>query len=131
MGTYGNGKSKPKTEKRNDAPTFRFISHNFSTRQLEELEEFLAAGEFSQVDLGELVLQGYKFSLSFDDKNSCFIASLTDRQAGSPSENSCLTGRGSSALAAQYALFYRHFALASEDWTFFDQPRSDPGQKFG
>jgi hypothetical protein len=76
-------------------------------------------------------MEGYKFSLSYDDKNATCVASITDRQPASAFYNCCLTGRGSTPAHAFAALLYRHLVLAETDWSFFGQPDVAGSPDFG
>lgn len=115
-----NGKSKPpKKASKND---FRFINHSLSKSDEEWLEAADLDAEYDFTLVCDLVAEGYKFSLSHDERNQTYVASLTDRAEGSAFYNSCLTGRGASAIDALHALLYRHVHLAQGDWAFFDQP---------
>jgi hypothetical protein len=89
-----NGKKEAKT----NGASFRFINHSLSAKDIEQLNSLDLGLEFPYGLLDELVMEGYKFSLSYDDKNATCVASITDRQQASAFYNCCLTGRGSKML---------------------------------
>lgn len=128
---YGNGKSKPKKKERTSEAKFRFINYHLSKKDEEWLEAADLDTEFDFSLVRGLVEEGYKFSLSNDERNHTFVASITDRQEGSPFYNACLTGRGSTPLDAWYALAYRHLVLAQMDWSFFGDGSNGPAARFG
>lgn len=114
--------NEPKSNKSRSSaakPTFRFVNYSLSASDRDELTALDCEIEFPHSTVEQLVMAGYKYSVSRDDKHSCYVASLTDRMAGSPFENACLTGRGESPANARSALLYRHFNVASEDWSAF------------
>lgn len=120
-----NGKPKAGT------PKFRFINYELTMPDKEWLADADVETEFPADLVDDLVMEGYKFSLSVDQRNSCFVASLTDREAGSPFENCCLTGRGASPAAARISLLYRHVHLAAGDWQYFNQGSTGSDEIYG
>jgi hypothetical protein len=122
-----NGKKEAKT----NGAAFRFINHSLSAKDIEQLNSLDLGLEFPYGLLDELVMEGYKFSLSYDDKNATCVASITDRQQASAFYNCCLTGRGSTPAHAFAALLYRHLVLAETDWSFFGQPDVAGSPEFG
>lgn len=114
-----NGKSKKETKK--DEPIFRFINCDLLAKDVEWLEACDCEKEFPAEMVEELVFEGYKYSIGYDARNQCCIASLTDRGDGSPYKNCCITGRGATPADARYALLYRHVVLAQGDWSLLDK----------
>lgn len=112
-------------------PDFRFINYALSKDDVLRLSSLDLETEFPSGQLDELVMEGYKYSLAYDDKHACCIASLVDRAPGSPYENCCLTGRGSTPANARYALLYRHLVLSQGDWSFFDPAEGNSNPDFG
>jgi len=106
-------KSKPKETER----AFRFINHTLTTEQKNDLRSMDSSIEFPAEMVDALVGEGYKYSLSFDERNQSFVAAITDRDTASAFYNACLTGRGSTADNARVSLLYRHFHLAQGDWS--------------
>lgn len=96
---------------------YKFINVPLSSDDKSRLEDMLAQRSFPIDQILDLVQQGYKVSLSHDSKNSSFICSITDSDENSPAYKCILTGRGSSALNAWYAVCYRHMVLLKGDWT--------------
>lgn len=130
MATQPSNKKKSTGESRN-VPKFRFINHSLTKADVEQLESLDLDVELPYERAFDAVLEGLRFSLSFDPKNHCFVASFTDKLENSPFENSCLSGRGSTPLDAWYSLAYRHYILAQEDWTFFGDDQSTESNRFG
>jgi hypothetical protein len=122
-----NGKKETKT----NVPPFRFINYSLSTKDLDKLRSLDMETEFPYRVIDELVMEGYKFSLSYDDKNACCVASITDRQPASSFYNACLSGRGSTPANAFAALLYRHLVLAETDWSFFGESDTTGSSDFG
>lgn len=125
-----NGKQKGK-KSGSEERAFRFINYTLSKQDGEWLESADLETEFPLSLVCELATEGYKFSVSFDGKNQCYLASLTDRDEGSPFYNSCLTGRGSTPVDAFHALLYRHLVLSERDWSFFGDTGNRTTGKYG
>jgi len=113
-----------------DGKDFRFINHSLSKKDADWLAAAELDTEFPLASVSDLVTAGYKFSLSLDARNHSFVASITDREAGSDFHNACLTGRGATPLDAWYSLCYRHLVLAQGDWSFFSESGDEPPARF-
>lgn len=117
MGTLSgtNGKSKPK-KKVTPHAEFRFLNHSLSSDDKERLRALDIDVEYPLAEFLALAGTGYKVGLSYDERGSCFVASLTDREKTSTFYNACLTGRGSTIAMAVASLLYRHNTLAQGEW---------------
>lgn len=51
--------------------------------------------------------EGFKLSVSFDQRSKLFLATLTDSSVGSPNRGKIRTARASTAFDAIYALYYK------------------------
>ena len=116
-----NGKDRP----------FTWINYDLSSKDKEWLSSADVASEFPAGMEYDLVVEGYKFSISLDARNSCFIASITDKDDKSPYYNHCLSGRGSTPAHARTSVLYRHVVLAQGDWSFFSQPQRKGDEIYG
>lgn len=96
---------------------FSFITVRLSEDDKAWLDAADCADEFPLSQLFSLAEEGYKFSLKEDAKNNTFVASLADIREGSDSHRRILSGRGSTALNAWFALAYRHNVILSGDWS--------------
>lgn len=67
------------------------------------------------VYLTNLVLDGYKLSLSFAEKSSTFVASVTCRTDDSVNKGLCVTSHHSDADMAIFVALYKHFVILGED----------------
>ena len=130
-----NDKSKNKPNGKSPSPNswgFKFINHRLGSIDQERLQALDCAVEFPPVAIFDLATAGYKFSLTYDEKNQSFLCSLADINQESPFYQHILTGRGSTAINAWFALAYRHFLLCEGDWSAIHNPHSDAGSsQFG
>lgn len=106
---------------------YTFINVRLSSDDRLWLQECDCEEEFPIEELFRLVSENFKVSFSYDEKNSTFICSATDKSPNSPSYKSILSGRGSNPANAWYSLAYRHFVKAKGDWQTFDTLSNDPG----
>lgn len=95
---------------------YAFINYRLSKQDIDELGTMDVEAEFPLNSIFALAEQGYKFSLNLDAKNNSYVASLADQDPHSDFNKHILTGRGATALDAFYALMYRHFYAAQQDW---------------
>lgn len=121
MSTHADNKGSRKKASKSAPPEFRYINYDLSKDQQREAESFDFDVEFPPGTEYDLAYQGYKYSISPDLRNQCFIASLTCKIAGDGFENACLVGRGATPIDARNSLLYRHLYLAQGDWSLFDQ----------
>lgn len=122
--------SKAKPKNGNTPPKFRFLNYDLTRDDADALEALDLETEFPLTLTFDLAMEGYKYSLSHDAKNQCFIAAITDRVEGSPFENCCLTGRGATPLDAFHSLCYRHLVLAQGDWKFFGDGSAEKSERY-
>jgi hypothetical protein len=64
----------------------------------------------------DCVATGLKFSLNRDDAHACFVASFTRKPTDTRTHQVILTGRGSTATDAVYALLYKHLVVTEGAW---------------
>ena len=114
-GSKSNGKT-------NGLPKMVWINYDLTSEDKRALQDQNLVREILGYDIGDLAVEGFKYSLSPDERNNCYVASLTQKRADSPFHHHCLTGRGSTPTNARLSLLYRHLVLASGDWSFFSQP---------
>lgn len=72
--------------------------------------------------LEEAVLDGYKFSWSWDDYNSCFSASLYCTNPDSPNAGWCAVMRGDSLGKCLERVLFFHYIVSNRDWTSIAPP---------
>lgn len=108
-----------------------WVNYDLTSKDKEWLSSANVASEFPPGMVDDIVFEGYKFGLSPDARNSCFVASLTDKVEGGAFYNHCLTGRGATPAAARISLLYRHVVLAQGDWSFFHQPSNTADEIYG
>lgn len=117
-----NRKSNGQGAKRNSSNQHghRFIEYDLTSNDKEVLRSEYTEQDFGYDLVDDLIGQGYKYSCSWSDASSCFIASLTDKRQDSHFSNTSLSGRGASVTQARMACLFRHYVVASEDWSILD-----------
>lgn len=119
-------KASPKRES-----NIRFINHNFTPEERRRIETLDVLNECPFSLALVTVETGYRFTLSYNERNKCYTASFTDNRPDSMDFNRCLSGRGSTATDAWISLAARHFILADGDWSYFeDNPSGNRGDGF-
>lgn len=109
-------RGKGAKRKSNDFGGYSFFNVGLSADDKAWLAEADCAVEFPLSEIINMVSEGYKFSIREDEKNSTFVASLADLRPESPSYKVIMSGRGSTAVNAWYALAYRHMVLLVDGW---------------
>lgn len=113
------GAAKGTKGKSPDYGGYTFLNVGLSTDDKTRLAETDRSVEFPLESILDMVLEGYKFTIREDVKNNTFMASLTDIRPESPTYKVILSGRGSTAINAWYALAYRHVVLLVDGWGSF------------
>lgn len=65
-------------------------------------------GEFANV-----MADGYKVGCTWDAANTCFIASMTGKEEGTPNYNCCITARSNEWSEALQLLHFKHEVICS------------------
>ncbi len=102
----------------NSRPEWKgFVSCELNAADKAALEQGAMAYDDAWEGLLDIIPEGYKLSISYDDKTDCFIASLTAGAGTGANAGWCLTGRSSGFDGAVVSLAYKHFTKLSRDWT--------------
>lgn len=113
-------------QRSNNFPQFQFVRCELSGEQKETLVQSIHSGVIVAEQCYDLVSEGYKLSLTRDDKNKCFIATITDNREGSETRYYALSARGSTLTIAMCALSFKHNIIFSEGWDMNQQqPTAD------
>lgn len=72
--------------------------------------------------LEEAILDGYRFSWSWDDYNSSYTASLYCTDPENSNAGWCATMRGSTLVAALERVLFFHYVIANRDWDSVSSP---------
>lgn len=73
--------------------------------------------------LEDLLTEGFKLTLSWDDNSDCALATLIGTPKQATNRGLALSARGGSLEGSLTVLFYKHFEKLKEDWT------NSPSQK--
>jgi len=132
-------RAKKSTETaKNDRPVLRYarVSHRdgewggfCNVRMSEEDKRDFATwwtDEEDMIDayLGQVLIEGMKYSLAYDHQNGCFIATFTGTAYGTTNFVCSLSARAGSQQEATALLLYKHGVRAKGDW----QPFMDAGK---
>lgn len=93
-----------------------------STALKDAISRAVAGGFSVGVQLEECILEGYKFSITWDDYNDCFTAALYAQNEDSVNAGWCATFRGSTIDRATLGLLYWHAMVANRDWNSVSTP---------
>jgi hypothetical protein len=96
-----------------------FAQVNLDESRREEFELWASEmGEGIYRELDDALGSGLKFTMAYDGKNECYIASLTGRpdSSGVRAFTCCLSARAGTFAEAIALLMYKHVALLHLDW---------------
>lgn len=94
-----------------------FVSCELTVEDKKALREGAMSYEDAWEGLLDIIPEGYKLSISWDEKNDTFTASLTAGAGTGDNAGWCLTGRGASFDGAIISLGYKHFTKLRRDWS--------------
>lgn len=117
-----NSKSSGRGAKRSSSGPngHRFIEYDLTSNDRQILRDEYSESDFGYDLVEDLIHQGYKYSCSFSEASSCFIATLTDKRKDSQFLRTSVSGRGATIAHSRMSLLYRHFVVAQEDWHILD-----------
>jgi len=93
-------------------PTFEFIRCELNADDKKRVPEFVKSHKNVYDDLVTEALQsGHKISLSFNETNDSFIASMSGKPDECVNEKKCLTAHGKSPAMALWVVLYKHVEL--------------------
>jgi len=122
------GKGNEKSNSRNPADWNDITFINMPLNEAQQ-KDFKSRREEMHGCVPEFLLTfgqaGYKFSITFDENNSCFIASVTCKRALDPNFGYCLTSRSDDAIEALALCAYKTYFCCPEcDWIKDTQSRN-------
>lgn len=85
--------NKKKSARKNSFGEFTFYTLNLSQEQRDLFEQMLSKPDTLMSSVAGCIENGFKLSLSYDDYNECFTASLTCRDESSPNNQKIVTAR--------------------------------------
>lgn len=107
------------TEKRTSGDSYAlpdFVSCDLTNEERETIKENLVPVSVAFDKLDELIVGGYKWSLSYDDNADCHMVVLTCKNTKGVNFGYALSGRGPSLQGALTVILYKHFEKLKEDW---------------
>lgn len=107
------------------------VTVNLSANDKRRLGGLDLEAEFVLKDIFSAVEQGYKFSMSYSQKNDTYIATLTDKADDSPSKNGVLNGYGATPINSFASLLFKHRYILEGDWRSYKPDDSSDGADFG
>lgn len=65
----------------------------------------------------DMLADQYKFGLTWDDNNACYIVSVTCRDEKATNAGLCFTARSDDWTEAMQIAVFKHYEISGEDWT--------------
>lgn len=111
-----NGHAPQKTDAK--SPFHGFVNYNLSEADKAKFHEFWRQSNTDNWGqyLNQLIDNGYKISLSYDNYNTAYSATMMCMKVGHPDQGWCLSGKGPDITTAIEVLFFKHFDLLKEKW---------------
>jgi len=107
---------------------FQFAQIRLNTEQRDEFYDWTKSFKTSVAEcMAEMALSGYKFSLSADIENECFIASYTQRKPGHVHMNITVSSRSDDWEEAYWLTFYKIKVLYEDKALPLEQTKNNWG----
>jgi len=107
---------------------FEFIRCELNADDKKRVPEFVKSQKNTYDDLVTEALQsGHKISLSFNETNDSFIASMSGKPDECVNANKCLTAHGKSPAMALWVVLYKHTQLFQSGVWYMDEEGEDFG----
>lgn len=106
----------PKKSNKSDPAQIQWVSIDLSAEQTKDMKarfpDWDAVNEF----LIKGIESGYKFTLSYDNRNKCYSAYLIQTDPSGTNFGCILSCRGSSPFSALRGIGYRHYVIFDTVW---------------
>lgn len=120
---WENGEMVKKTAQA--GPWKGFVDVRLTAEQRQQYQGWAAEDDDVLAVLFDEVLNGYKFTLSFNSKNQSFTASLTAVGTGGGNDGYTLSSFGAEPWVAVRVLIYKHRVISEGDWSSVGAGSSD------
>ena len=104
-------------KKQEDVKWLGYANIDIPASRRDEASQFIADTELFSEALENVISDGYRLSLSLNKTNDTVTCTATCKNKASPNAGYSLTGYGKDWLRATGSLLFKHYRLASEDWT--------------
>lgn len=94
-----------------------FVNYSLTAGDKEALKSGVVEYADAWDGVLDLVMRGYKASITYDDKNSSWVFSMTCQTTEEVNAGLTLSGRGGTLDGAVCSLWYRHENVMGGDWT--------------
>jgi len=94
-----------------------FVNVKLTDAQKEDFKGWLEGdGAGFWANLCDVISEGFKYSLAWDDENEAFVATLTGQGVVGSEDRYCLTARGGTMESATALLVFKDQVLLGKDW---------------
>lgn len=110
-------KTQGKTAESGDSQWTRFVDIPFVGYTKEDVNDRYGSWDDFHSDLAALLSSGYRVGVSYSEKQSAFIVSVTCRDAASPNHGCTFSSFARDWLTALQVALFKHFVIVSEVWS--------------
>ncbi len=109
---------KKKRRTRKEAPAFRgFVNHTLTKQDKQDYARYELSEDFEGNVLPSLLEDGYRLSLSVDQRSGSFMGAISTKDSDSPNAGLVLTARsGATPIQAGIRAAFLHFIIFAEEW---------------
>lgn len=102
-----------------EGPDMEFIDYRLTEDEKYQAKEFEKQGDQVVSDaLGSLLAEGYRITMTWDNKNNCYIVSLMGREETHRNYKKCMTTRhGDLRTAISMCVYKETFIFAGAAWS--------------
>lgn len=108
-------------QRSNILPNFTFVRCELTSEQKEALVMAISDGLLHSENCLDMVDEGYKISITYDEKNHTYIATASDNRENSVNAKRCLSARGATRAVAMCALYFKHSVVLLGNWVENEQ----------
>lgn len=105
-------------------PNWQFVNISLSVADQKHFGEWFTDNETTILPtLSEINADGYKFSVSYDFENECFIAALSGNRNTNENNGCTITARSNEWIEAIGLVVYKHVVMCNTgDWQDYAKP---------
>lgn len=107
----------PRRQAKRQQGEFRgYVEYRFTDEDKKKFKEWLAAEDGTASAILKTIENDYRITLSYDDYNEAYQASISTKDDSSPNAGYVLVGRGADWYKALLQAVYKHYVIMRGDW---------------
>jgi len=93
-----------------------FVDYQLTKEEMQEADDWIESGDVNISDIvNEMLLEGYRFTFTYDVKNFCVVVSVMGKTPDNPNVGLCMSTRHGHVSRATALAVYKHKIIFSSN----------------